>query len=53
MKGRMKLNLRINKKNGQISSWFRKKQLPAYIRKAIKEQPNSVKKMIVKFEGWE
>ena len=49
----IRLPILLNKKNGQINSYFKHGQLPDSIREAIKKQPSSVKKLLVTFEGWE
>ena len=49
----IKLPVLLNKKNGQINSYFKKEQLPKSVRDAIKQQPKSVKKLIMKYERFE
>ena len=49
----IKIPLRVNSKNGQISSWWKKTQLPSEVTDAIKQQPGSIKKFLIEFKGWE
>lgn len=49
----IKIPILVNKKNGQINSYFKQKQLPKQVTDSIKKEAGSVKKLLVSFEGWE
>lgn len=49
----IKLPIAINKKNGQISTYLKKQQLPDDIKKIIKEQPNALKRILIDLRGYE
>jgi hypothetical protein len=49
----IKIPLCVNKKNGQINSYFKQNQLPKEVTDNIKKEAGSVKKLLVSFEGWE
>ena len=49
----IKLKPVLNKKNGQISSYFKSNQIPKKIREKILQEPKSVKYMHFTWEGFE
>lgn len=46
----VKIPILINKKNGQINSYFKSKQLPKGILDKIRKKPSG--KLIVHVKGW-
>lgn len=48
----LKIPLRVNKKNGQINSYFKKKQLPKEVLNHLKTK-NGLKKLVVQVKGVE
>lgn len=49
----IKLKPVLNKKNGQMSLCFPKKKMPASLRKFLKKNPESIKSLKFKFEGFD
>jgi hypothetical protein len=49
----IKIPILVNKKNGQINSYFKQKELPKKVLDAIRKQPGSVKNLFVDIEGWD
>ena len=49
----IKIPVVVNKKNGQINTYFKQKQLPKEVVDSIKKQHTSVKRFFLEFKGWE
>lgn len=49
----LRLPLRINKNNGQISSYIAKQKLPKSVVDDIEKQPAALKHLLVEFRGVE
>lgn len=48
-----KLALKINKANGQINTYVPRGQLPKSVLDALKDQPNSSRRLLAEFRGFE
>lgn len=49
----LRLPLILNKKNGQISTYVRREQLPQSVLDALKEQPSATRRLLMEFRGVE
>lgn len=49
----IKLPLKINKSNGQLSTYIKQKQLPKQILDEIREQPYAARRLLFEFRGVE
>lgn len=51
MKKLIELPLFVNKKNGQITSYFNQKKMPKKLLEAIKKQPSNGRKLLAEIKG--
>jgi len=47
----IKLPIKVNKSNGQLSTYIQQRQLPKDVLDSIKEQPLATRKLLFEFRG--